>query len=415
MSLRNFEEETQKVIHILQGKMPHIGRKYRYTKIIFVQNKKKMVFGTIAKYSLALVLICIFCVMNTLVVLLYQAGAGAFDGGRPRGSHIAGFRFADPFGMHLINIGQYGIASVISPDELDGDSPHEYPVLLNHPDRCQMVVNKTRSANIFLLILVTSAPRHYTRRMAIRKTWGRHQRLGKFSDKNVITLFLLGKPKNTSIQMALHQEDRLYHDIIQEDFIDSYKNLTIKTIMGLKWAYYYCQEAKYVMKTDDDMLVNTRTMVTYLETADTTEFMVGWMFKNPKVVRDPNSKWFVPLEQYPYALYPPYCVGTGYVMSADVAFNVYMTSLKTSFFWLEDVYFGMCLLKLGIKPRMNELFDMRNVPYDLCTYRKFLTVHEVSIQNLYKMWEDMSARQNETCPANANNTKTTVSSSSTSH
>ncbi|XP_002734882.1 beta-1,3-galactosyltransferase 1-like [Saccoglossus kowalevskii] len=410
MRLGSFEVETRRFVRVLQGKMPHIGRKYRYTKIIFVQNKKKMVFGTIAKYSLALVLICIFCVMNTLVVLLYQAGAGAFDGGRPRGSHIAGFRFADPFGMHLINIGQYGIASVISPDEIEGDNPHPFLLPLNHPERCRHVANKSGSNDVFLLILVASAPRHYTRRMAIRKTWGQPQRLGQYHNRNVITLFLLGKPKNSSIQMALQQEDRIYRDIIEEDFMDSYKNLTLKTIMGLKWAYYYCQEAKYIMKTDDDMLVNTRTIVSYLEVAETTELMVGWMFKNPKVVRDPNSKWFVPLEQYPYALYPPYCVGTGYVMSADVAFNVYMTSLKTTFFWLEDVYVGMCLLKLGIKPRMHELFDMRNVPYDYCTYRTFMTVHEVSTTSLYKMWDDMSLNKNETCAAKGNRTKVTASS-----
>ena len=39
-------------------------------------------------------------------------------------------------------------------------------------------------------------------------------------------------------------------------FQDIYYNLTLKTVMGLKWSSIYCSQAKYVMKTDDDIFVN---------------------------------------------------------------------------------------------------------------------------------------------------------------
>ena len=39
-------------------------------------------------------------------------------------------------------------------------------------------------------------------------------------------------------------------------FQDIYYNLTLKTVMGLKWCSIYCNQAKYVMKTDDDIFVN---------------------------------------------------------------------------------------------------------------------------------------------------------------
>ena len=39
-------------------------------------------------------------------------------------------------------------------------------------------------------------------------------------------------------------------------FQDIYYNLTLKTVMGLKWSSIYCSQVKYVMKTDDDIFVN---------------------------------------------------------------------------------------------------------------------------------------------------------------
>ena len=37
---------------------------------------------------------------------------------------------------------------------------------------------------------------------------------------------------------------------------DTYTNLTLKTVMGLKWGAIFCPQAKYVMKTDDDIFIN---------------------------------------------------------------------------------------------------------------------------------------------------------------
>ncbi len=37
---------------------------------------------------------------------------------------------------------------------------------------------------------------------------------------------------------------------------DTYLNLTLKTVMGLKWTAKFCNVAEFVMKTDDDIFVN---------------------------------------------------------------------------------------------------------------------------------------------------------------
>jgi hypothetical protein len=39
-------------------------------------------------------------------------------------------------------------------------------------------------------------------------------------------------------------------------FQDTYHNLTLKTVMGLKWTSIFCPQVKFVLKTDDDIYVN---------------------------------------------------------------------------------------------------------------------------------------------------------------
>ena len=43
---------------------------------------------------------------------------------------------------------------------------------------------------------------------------------------------------------------------MREDFLDTYQNLTLKTLAGVKWAGQFCGQAEFVMKTDDDMYVD---------------------------------------------------------------------------------------------------------------------------------------------------------------
>ncbi len=95
-----------------------------------------------------------------------------------------------------------------------------------------------------LLVLVASAVGHTDRRAAIRATWGRKD---EAAARRARVVFMLGRGE---------AEDGDEEDVLQEDFVDSYHNLTIKTMMGLKWAAVFCPQAKFLLKTDDDIFVN---------------------------------------------------------------------------------------------------------------------------------------------------------------
>jgi len=53
----------------------------------------------------------------------------------------------------------------------------------------------------------------------------------------------------------IEEEQRVHGDILQDDFLDSYNNLTLKTIHIVK---YFVREVNYehLFKTDDDSFVN---------------------------------------------------------------------------------------------------------------------------------------------------------------
>lgn len=54
------------------------------------------------------------------------------------------------------------------------------------------------------------------------------------------TVFLIGRTDFEGAQARIDNESRLYDDLIQEDFLDTYNNLTVKTVMMLKYVNTNC-------------------------------------------------------------------------------------------------------------------------------------------------------------------------------
>ena len=63
-------------------------------------------------------------------------------------------------------------------------------------------------------------------------------------------IFLLARSNDAKKELLLAEEVSEYHDIIQGDFQDSFRNLTIKDIMFLRWMKTYCSQVKFIFKVD---------------------------------------------------------------------------------------------------------------------------------------------------------------------
>lgn len=59
---------------------------------------------------------------------------------------------------------------------------------------------------------------------------------------NVKIVYLIGQTQSNETQTSINQESDFYGDIVQESFLDSYNNLTLKSIMMLKWVTTNCAD-----------------------------------------------------------------------------------------------------------------------------------------------------------------------------
>ena len=216
---------------------------------------------------------------------------------------------------------------------------HDFTLLLNEKHICE--------DNVLLLITVHSAPENREIRQTIRNTYGT---VKEYKGASVKVIFLLGADAYESINTLhpiIQQESNTYHDIIKGDFIDHYDNLTYKTVLGLYWVNNFCLKANYVVKIDDDTILNVYKLIYFLHELDksgrsTSTLMYCKIAAYSLPDRIESSKFYVSYTEYPYAFYPLYCAGPGYLFSNDVAIALYEASKQVPFYKYEDVYIGFC-------------------------------------------------------------------------
>lgn len=259
------------------------------------------------------------------------------------------------------------------------EAPVVHPYLINHPKKC------AHGKDMLLLLFVKSSPDNNERRHAIRDTWGNESFIWTLR-ANVKVLFVLGVhpdiTQRSRVQKALEQEDWKYGDIIQQDFVDTFHNLTTKLILQFHWAYRYCLKAQFVMSADDDIFVHMPNLVKYLQNLQGSQervsnFWVGHVHRGAPPVRRKTSKYHVPFELYPWLSYPDYTAGAGYVVSGDVAGKIYhaMLALNSSMY-IDDVFMGMCAEAMGLSPQDEVYFSGEaKAPYHPCIYSHMITSH----------------------------------------
>lgn len=184
------------------------------------------------------------------------------------------------------------------------------------------------------VILIHSAPNNIVKRSVIRDTWAASN-----YDSRVRTYFLVGFVNSTETQTKLEEENLAHNDIIQGSFTDAYHNMTYKHIMAFKWFIYNCPKVRYVVKTDDDVFVNSIYLLEYLETkADQQNLLFCLKTEYIRIKRTYRSKWRVSPREYPGVYYPPYCPGFSIIYSADVVWKLYIEAQRTKYFWIDDVH-----------------------------------------------------------------------------
>lgn len=275
----------------------------------------------------------------------------------------------------------------------------------------------------FLLVLVCTAPENRNQRDAIRATWGG---LHRARGLRVQTLFVLGEPQRWHPAGDPHgelaRESAAQGDIVQAAFQDAYRNLTLKTLVGLNWASTHCPKARYILKTDDDVYVNVPELVSELvrrggpwqpqergteprgeagAVGETRKghapghkavplLYLGRVHWRVRPSRAPGSRHLVSEEQWPPAWgpFPPYASGTGYVLSASAVQLILKVAGRAPALPLEDVFVGVSARRGGLTPtHCGKLAGATHYPLDRCCYGKFLlTSHRLDPGQLREAW-----------------------------
>ncbi|CAG9762272.1 unnamed protein product [Ceutorhynchus assimilis] len=245
-----------------------------------------------------------------------------------------------------------------------------------------------------LVIMCISSPSGFEARRAIRKTWGLEKSI---MGHNVSIYFLLGQTTDIDVQSKIKNESLEYKDIVQEDFYDTYNNLSVKSAMMLNLFTLKCQsKASYLLKIDDDIYLNLPKLVDDLVTRNRTEnLLMGSVICGSKPIRSSSDKWYAgPSYLFPYNIYPSYMSGTSYCMSRDVAKKLLHTALDTPIFHLEDVYLtGICAKKMGLTLTHNGRFTYHPLKPNLCLYKPLITIHYQKPEDIEKIYR--SARDSE--------------------
>lgn len=217
--------------------------------------------------------------------------------------------------------------------------PYEYIIV---PDK-----SLCYKQNNFLTAMIITRVDDFQVRDKIRNTWAsdKFSKLKKF--------FIVGTQAVEGLNQLIKNESDIHHDILQADFIDSYRNLTIKTMVGIRYIEENCN-TKFVLKIDDDVIANTPKLINYLSNQLTENENQQNMFYceplyNTKVIRDTDNKWHLTKKEFKNDNFPNYCAGTAYIFTGDLPKKLCQTTNYVKFIQLEDVYVGLLAAKLNSK------------------------------------------------------------------
>ncbi|XP_076273859.1 beta-1,3-galactosyltransferase 5-like [Rhynchophorus ferrugineus] len=225
--------------------------------------------------------------------------------------------------------------------------------LLNIPFR-YVLNNELLCANtngdILAVIIVTSYLANVETRNSMRRAFS----AADLMSFRVRRVFLLGvAPTDKYIkQSAIESESQTFGDIVQGNFTEAYRNLTYKHIMGLKWATRFCSNSKYIIKMDDDIVVNMYKLEQILKPLtkiSNKKFIAGYVLRNMLPIRDPDNKWFVTKEEFSFNHYPSFVSGWFYITNYVSAKNIVLQSNHEKYFWIDDLFItGIIASKLKV-------------------------------------------------------------------
>ena len=221
-----------------------------------------------------------------------------------------------------------------------------------------------------ILVIINSRADRFHRRHGIRQTWGNGSDFNRVINHPYAwrTLFVVGRSKNAEINKAVYKESITYQDIIFAKLDDTPHNKTLKTVVGMLWAWKFCQPY-FTIKADDDIFLNGPRIFEYVNQIlkrdrepknlwlcslfTRRNLSIKLAHVKQKIGKNRTKFWSI----FHSRVYPPSCTGFANLMTFDVLYKIVIAVKDVPVMpFAEDVYISMLADKIGIKPTQDLRF-----------------------------------------------------------
>ncbi|RXG55645.1 Acetylgalactosaminyl-O-glycosyl-glycoprotein beta-1,3-N-acetylglucosaminyltransferase, partial [Armadillidium vulgare] len=200
------------------------------------------------------------------------------------------------------------------------------------------IKNDTCGNSTLVLSITLSHASEPEMRHFIRNSWGSKD---VYFRTRLRPIFLVGATNNNSLQNEIENEAKTFRDILQINYMDTYRNLTYKIMAGLSWISENCRITPWILKIDHDVMLNPFNLRKFLEkelqSNPSQNVIIGSCYENgTKPLR---------FEGISRDFYPAYTSGRAYIISRNSVDKLLIASNETPFFSLEDIFITGILAK----------------------------------------------------------------------
>ena len=267
------------------------------------------------------------------------------------GSVLISIMYYDPFGFGVTFSDIIGVSKWRRKDEVLFIRKGKPDLLLYNETKCS-----NRGPNVTILYVYTR-PKNIKTRKFIRHTFGNEKTFYKYK---LVTVFIIGRKSGENWKLLpknIIEEYNKYGDLVVGDFIENYRNLSWKGLTALNYIRSYCQNARFVIKADDDSILDTKGILELLNITyrNRTRFLIGKVRSrgHPRWCEVEKHRWCVSKNEYSKGKYPRYLYGMGFVFSADLVSDMYNQALTLPVHPVDDIYMTGILTE-GIKDKVME-------------------------------------------------------------
>ena len=250
---------------------------------------------------------------------------------------------------------------------------------------------------IFIHTAAVTSGKYFDRRTTIRQTWGQEAAQYKMR-----LFFVIGVPRDLTLQAPLQAELNQHEDILQFGFVEDYFNLTLKAIAELKWASHHCNSSSYMVKVDDDVVLNMPMLYEVVQKKMLPSGLTG-LQHTAHAKRQLDNRHYMPPSVYVQDKFE-FLMGFGYVLSMDRLKQMLnaVTNYPGFFIDIDDIFMTGLIADYGRIERNNSYRFRFLCNTDLCAMERSLMTHGCAdpknSETLYRLWKQNNNRMCQDMP-----------------